>query len=143
GRSRSHRRAYFVDARRSADGAILAAMNIRCITLLGSTGSIGRSALDVVARHPERFRILALAAHSQWERLLEQCRQFRPRFAALLDASAADCLRDALARDGLAIDVLSGESGLAEIAALPEADTVLAAIVGAAGLRPTLAAASS
>jgi 1-deoxy-D-xylulose-5-phosphate reductoisomerase len=114
---------------------------MRSLALLGSTGSIGRSTLDVVARHPERYRVHALAAQKQWELMLEQCRVFRPRFAALLDAGAAAELARAIAREGLPTRVLAGEAGLTEVAADPEADTVLAAIVGAAGLMPTLAAA--
>jgi 1-deoxy-D-xylulose-5-phosphate reductoisomerase len=115
----------------------------RALTLLGSTGSIGRSTLDVAARHPDRFRVVALAAHSQWERLLEQCRQFSPVYAALADRDAAGKLSRAAKAEGLSTQVLAGEEGLVHMAALPEVDTVLAAIVGAAGLQSTLAAARS
>lgn len=114
---------------------------MRRITLLGATGSIGASTLDVVARHPDRFAVAALAAQSNWQKLAELCRRFRPAFAAMQEADAAHALEAALARDGLQTRVLTGASGLAEVAALPEADTVLAAIVGAAGLGPALAAA--
>lgn len=113
----------------------------RVLTLLGSTGSIGRSALDVVARHPERYEVFALAAQRQWELMLEQCRVFRPRQAVLLDEDAAAALRHALRHEGLSCEVASGVDGLVAVAAAAEADTVLAAIVGAAGLLPTLAAA--
>lgn len=114
---------------------------MRVLTLLGSTGSIGRSTLDVVARHPERFRVFALAAQRQWELMLEQCRVFRPAHAVLLDEDAAVALRAALRAEGLVCEVTSGMAGLVAVAAASEVDTVLAAIVGAAGLWPTLAAA--
>ena len=113
---------------------------MRTITLLGATGSIGASTLDVVARHPDRFRVAALAANKDWERLAGLCRTHRPPFAAMQDAGAARALAKALAANGVATRVLAGPAGLAEVAALPEVDTVLAAIVGAAGLAPTLAA---
>jgi 1-deoxy-D-xylulose-5-phosphate reductoisomerase len=114
---------------------------MRRLTLLGATGSIGDSTLDVVARHPDRYAVEALAAHSNAAKLGDLCRRFRPPFAALSDAAAARELQDALARDGVSTRVLAGAQGMAEVAALPRADTVLAAIVGAAGLAPTLAAA--
>ncbi len=113
---------------------------MRTLTLLGATGSIGASTLDVVSRHPERFRIAALAANKDWERLAVLCRKHRPQYAAMQDAAAARALEEALAADNLSTRVLAGPAGLAEIAALPEVDTVLAAIVGAAGLPSTLAA---
>ncbi len=111
------------------------------VTLLGATGSIGDSTLDVIARHPDRFAVEALAAHSNAAKLAALCRRFRPPFAALSDVDSARELEATLARDGVPTRVLAGPDGLAEVAALPEADTVLAAIVGAAGLLPTLAAA--
>ena len=114
---------------------------MRNLTLLGATGSIGDSTLDVVARHPERFTVAALAAHSNADKLGALCRRFRPRYAALGDADAAHALQGELARDGVRTEVLAGPEGLAAVASLPEVDTVLAAIVGAAGLVPTLAAA--
>ncbi len=114
---------------------------MRTLTLLGATGSIGDSTLDVVARHPERFRVAALAANQDWKKLAALCRTHRPQFAAMQDVAAARALAQALASDGLATRVLDGPAGLAFVAALPEVDTVLAAIVGAAGLPPTLAAA--
>ncbi len=114
---------------------------LRQITLLGSTGSIGRSTLDVIGRHPERYRVFALAAQRQWALMLEQCRVFRPRMAVLLDADAAACLAAALRQEGIECQVLAGTEGMVAVAQAPEADTVLAAIVGAAGLLPTLAAA--
>ena len=114
---------------------------VRTLAILGATGSIGDSTLDVVARHPDRFAVAGLAAHRQWQKLADLCRRFRPRVAALLDPDAARSLERALAADGLPTEVLSGIDGLCAVAALPEADTVLAAIVGASGLLPTLAAA--
>jgi 1-deoxy-D-xylulose-5-phosphate reductoisomerase len=113
---------------------------MRVVSILGATGSIGESTLDVIARHPDRFRVAALAAHRNVDRLAALCDRFRPAFAALLDADAARALERRFARTGVATRVLAGPEGLAEIAALPEADIVLAAIVGAAGLVPTLAA---
>jgi 1-deoxy-D-xylulose-5-phosphate reductoisomerase len=114
---------------------------MRRVALLGATGSIGDSALDVIARHPERFTVAALAAHRNVAKLGALCRRFRPAVAALLDVEAARTLAADLAGAGLATRVLAGPEGLEAAAALGEADTVLAAIVGAAGLRPTLAAA--
>ncbi len=114
---------------------------MRRIALLGATGSIGDSTLDVIARHPDRFAVAGLAAQRNWEKLAQLCRRFRPEVAALVDESAACALERALAGTGLPTRVLAGDAGLDAVATLPEADTVLAAIVGATGLRPTLAAA--
>ena len=111
------------------------------ITVLGATGSIGVSTLDVLARHPGRFRVVALSANSQVERLFEQCQQHRPDYAVMADPEAAAQLAQKLTAEGMDISVLSGVEGLETIAALPECDYVMAAIVGAAGLRPALAAA--
>ncbi len=111
------------------------------LCVLGSTGSIGLSTLDVVARHPDRYVVTALAAHHRHEILLPQIRQFRPRYAVLVDAAAASVLRAQVRAEGLTTEVLDGAAALAHIAALSEVDTVMAAIVGAAGLLPTLAAA--
>lgn len=111
------------------------------VTVLGSTGSIGVSTLDVLARYPERFRAVALTANTDAERLAEQCRAHRPDFAVMVDAGAAVRLRELLADMPQPPEVLSGVEGLEQVAAMPEADYVMAAIVGAAGLRPTLAAA--
>ncbi|MEW6563065.1 MAG: 1-deoxy-D-xylulose-5-phosphate reductoisomerase [Pseudomonadota bacterium] len=111
------------------------------LTVLGSTGSIGKSTLDVVARHPDRYRIVALTAQRQDELLFEQCRQFRPRYAVLLDASAAERLSQRVGEAGLLVEVLYGVDALEQVSSLPEVDAVMAAIVGAAGMRPTLAAA--
>ena len=111
------------------------------LTILGSTGSIGISTLDVVARHPERFRIFALSGHSQTAKLAEQCLAFRPQYAVTANEAQAAELRAQLAAASCHTKVLHGEQALCNIAAAPETDGVMAAIVGAAGLPPTLAAA--
>lgn len=110
------------------------------VTILGATGSIGRQTLDVLARHPERYRVLALTAGHRWRELAEQCLTWRPRYAALADEQAAADLRNHLRDAGSETEVLSGDAGVTVLAGLAEADTVVAAIVGAAGVRPTLAA---
>ncbi|MDN4051792.1 1-deoxy-D-xylulose-5-phosphate reductoisomerase [Massilia sp. YIM B02763] len=109
------------------------------ITILGATGSIGASTLDVLARHPDKYAVHALSAHSRVEELAAQCRRHRPQRAVVGTPEAAARLRELLA--GLDVDVAHGEAALCEIAASSETDTVMAAIVGAAGLAPTLAAA--
>ena len=113
----------------------------RRIALLGATGSIGGSALDVIARHPERFAVEAVSAHGKVEALLELCAQFRPRVAIIADASRESELRAGLRARGLATIGRGGDLALDEVAADPGSDTVLAAIVGAAGVSSTLAAA--
>ncbi|MBE0509376.1 MAG: 1-deoxy-D-xylulose-5-phosphate reductoisomerase [Chromatiales bacterium] len=114
---------------------------IKQITVLGSTGSIGLSTLDVLARHPGRYQVLALSANRQVDRMLAQCLQYRPRWAVMANEDAAQQLQSQLIAQGSDTQVLSGVAGLETIAALPEVDYVMAAIVGAAGLPPTLAAA--
>jgi 1-deoxy-D-xylulose-5-phosphate reductoisomerase len=111
------------------------------LTILGSTGSVGASALDVVARHRERFEIVALAARQQTDALFRQCLEFQPKIAALLDAAAARDLQQRLRQANLDCEVRCGIEALEAVASLPAVDTVMAAIVGVAGLRPTLAAA--
>ena len=115
-------------------------MSQQGITVLGSTGSIGRSTLDVVARHPDRYRVVALTAHRQIERLAEQCQQFSPHYAVVTDSGRAEALEQLLRQKSPETKVLSGVEGLEQVAADPSVDQVMAAIVGAAGLRPTLAA---
>lgn len=110
------------------------------LTILGSTGSIGVSTLDVVRRHPQRYRVLALCAHRQIDRLFEQCLEFRPAYAVVGDAALAAELRGRLADAGVVTAVEHGPAALCRLSSLPEVDTVMAAIVGAAGLEPTLAA---
>ena len=113
------------------------------LTLLGSTGSIGTSTLDVLARHPERFRVFALAGHTQVEKLAAQCAAHRPRYAVVAEAHHADELSARLRRQQLDTEVLYGAQALVDVASAPEVDGVMAAIVGAAGLPPTLAAAKA
>ena len=115
--------------------------SIRHLTILGSTGSIGVSTLDVVTRHPNRFQIIALTANHSIEKMLEQCRLFRPRYAVMLDKGSGEKLQMAIREAGIATEVMWGVESLEKVASLPEVDTVMAAIVGAAGIRPTFAAA--
>jgi len=113
------------------------------VTVLGSTGTVGINTLDVIARHPDRFEVFALSCARRWQDLLEQCRATQPRFAVVLDESAAAQLRQALQSEGIGTEVLSGAQGMIEIAQHDECDAVMAAIVGAAGLEPTMAAAQA
>ena len=114
---------------------------MRGITVLGSTGSIGVNTLDVVARHHEAFSVVALTANTQVDRLFEQVKTFDPAYAVMVDESASQHLQDKLSAINSDTKVLSGTEGLAVVAALPEVTDVMAAIVGAAGLIPTLTAA--
>ena len=116
---------------------------IRQITILGSTGSIGESTLDVIARHPDRFRAFALTANNNFDKMLAQCLRFQPRYAVMLDPDSAEKLAHSLSSNGSHTEVLSGIEALERVASLPEVDAVMAAIVGAAGIRPTFAAARS
>jgi len=111
------------------------------VTVLGSTGSIGTSTLDVMARHPERFEVFALSASRQVDLLFEQCVRFRPRFAVMVQPEHARTLQEKLKAHGLGTQVLAGPQALDEVSSAPEVDAVMAAIVGAAGLSPCLAAA--
>ncbi|HEB59066.1 MAG TPA: 1-deoxy-D-xylulose-5-phosphate reductoisomerase [Gammaproteobacteria bacterium] len=111
------------------------------ICILGATGSIGVSTLDVVARHTDRYRVVALTANRQVERLAAQCQQYRPDYAVMADADAAERLATILHDTAPETRVLSGVAGLCEVVALENVDAVMAAIVGAAGLAPTIAAA--
>ena len=113
------------------------------LTVLGSTGSIGKSTLDVVSRHPDKYRIIALTAQQQDELLFEQCQRFQPRYAVLLDEAACERLSKRIAAAGLDVEVLCGVAALERVATLPEVDAVMAAIVGAAGMQSTLAAAQA
>ncbi|MBK4988313.1 1-deoxy-D-xylulose-5-phosphate reductoisomerase [Pseudomonas sp. S36] len=113
---------------------------VQRITVLGATGSIGLSTLDVIARHPDRYQVFALTGYSRIDELLELCVRHRPVFAVVPEAEAAARLRSGLAAAGCATEVLEGEAGLCQVASASEVDAVMAAIVGAAGLRPTLAA---
>jgi 1-deoxy-D-xylulose-5-phosphate reductoisomerase len=111
------------------------------VCILGATGSIGTNTLDVIARHPDRFEVFALTAHHRIDDLFAQCMQWRPRFAVLPQAAQAGELRRRLAEQGVQTEVLDGAQALCELAAHPDVDAVMAAIVGAAGLAPCLAAA--
>ena len=111
------------------------------VTVLGSTGSIGTSTLDVLARHPERFRVHALTASSQVDVMLAQCVRFRPRFAVMAQETAGRTLADQVRANGLDVQVRWGAQALDEVASDPQVQAVMAAIVGAAGLSPCLAAA--
>jgi 1-deoxy-D-xylulose-5-phosphate reductoisomerase len=113
------------------------------VAVLGSTGSIGDSTLDVCARHPEQFRVVGLGANRNVTKLLEQCARFRPDRVALADPAAALEFEHAARARGLAVEVLAGEAGLVELAREPAAEFVMAAIVGAAGLASSLAAAGA
>jgi hypothetical protein len=107
------------------------------LTILGATGTIGVNTLDVVARHPGRFEIFALTGATQVERMFEQCRVHRPRVAVMSEPAAAAALREMIAAENLPVDVLEGAAALTAVATAPEVDTLMAAIVGAAGLPAT------
>ncbi|OUM01115.1 1-deoxy-D-xylulose-5-phosphate reductoisomerase [Variovorax sp. JS1663] len=111
------------------------------ITVLGSTGSVGMSTLDVISRHPERFEVFALSASTKVDELLAQCLRFAPRFAVMASAPHARLLADRLRQSGLRTEVMQGSDAIAAIASHEDCDAVMAAIVGAAGLGPCLAAA--
>ena len=113
------------------------------VTVLGSTGSVGVSTLDVIARHPDRFEIFALSAATKVDEMLAQCAQFSPRFAVMASAPHAALLAEKLKQNSLATVVLTGEDAIEKIASHEEVDAVMAAIVGAAGLGPCLAAAKA
>jgi 1-deoxy-D-xylulose-5-phosphate reductoisomerase len=113
---------------------------VQRITVLGATGSIGLSTLDVIARHPDRYAAFALTGFSRMDELLALCLVHRPVFAVVPTQESANALQQALRQAGSSTEVLVGEAGLCQVAAAPEVDAVMAAIVGAAGLRPTLAA---
>ena len=117
-------------------------MNVtQSITILGSTGSIGKSTLDVLARHPDRYRVFALTASTQVDLMLAQCQQFAPRYAVMVSPSHAKQLDERVRELGLTVQVLSGAQALSDVCTDAEVDAVMAAIVGAAGLAPSLAAA--
>jgi 1-deoxy-D-xylulose-5-phosphate reductoisomerase len=113
------------------------------VCILGATGSVGMSTLDVISRHPERFEVFALTAHARIDELFEQCLRWKPRFAALPDAARANELQSRLRAHAVATEVLAGPEALCELAAHDDVDSVMAAIVGAAGLAPCLAAAKA
>ena len=116
-------------------------MTPQVLTILGSTGSIGESTLDVVSRHPEKFRVFALAGHRQVDKLAAQCKQFRPEYAVVGDAGHAAELEKKLKQEGISTQVLYGSQALIDVASADEVGGVMCAIVGAAGLPSALAAA--
>jgi len=113
------------------------------LTILGATGTIGVNTLDVIARHPEKFHVVALSANNNVDKLLAQCLAFKPAYAVMVDDTAAEQLQVSLNKAASETQVLAGSKALEEIATLPEGDYVMAAIVGAAGLLPNLAAAKA
>lgn len=115
---------------------------IQTLTILGSTGSIGISTLDIVARYPERFKIFALTGHHQTEKLAQQCVQHQPHYAVVADESHAKTLQQLLQQQNCQTKVLFGQQALIDVATDSEVTGVMAAIVGAAGLQPTISAAS-
>ncbi len=116
-------------------------MNKQTLTILGATGTIGVNTLDVIARHPDRFEVFALTGATQAEKMFQQCLEFSPRYAVMTQESAARALQDKLVSTACKTVVLDGEQALIDVATSPEVTTVMAAIVGAAGLPATLAAA--
>ena len=116
-------------------------MTQQVLTILGSTGSIGESTLDVISRHPEKFRVFALAGHRQVDKLVAQCKQFRPEYAVVGDADHAAELEKKLKQEGINTQVLYGSQALIDVASADEVSGVMCAIVGAAGLPSALAAA--
>lgn len=120
---------------------VIPIMTPQVLTILGSTGSIGESTLDVVSLHPEKFRVFALAGHKQVEKLAVQCRTFRPEYAVVADAEHAARLEALLKGDGTATQVLHGAQALVDVASADEVSGVMCAIVGAVGLPSALAAA--
>ena len=115
--------------------------SVQRLAILGSTGSVGSSTLDVVARHPERFQVVGLSSYQRVDLLLEQCERFRPRVAVVPDEGKAATLRAALSARRIATEVRVGVDALSELASASDVDSVMAAIVGAAGLPPCMAAA--
>ena len=113
---------------------------MRGVAILGSTGSIGLSTLDVVARNPERYRVVALSANTDVDGMFAQCIRFQPELVAMADVASAQELARRLAEAGSRVDVMSGAAGLEAVATHPDATDLMAAIVGAAGVLPTLAA---
>jgi len=116
-------------------------MSKQGVCILGSTGTIGVNTLDVISRHSDKYQVVALTANKADEKLFQQCIEIKPQYAVLADAEAAQRLQEKVSKAGLQLEVLSGVESLEKVASLPEVEQVMAAIVGAAGLLPTLAAA--
>ncbi|MCK5813812.1 MAG: 1-deoxy-D-xylulose-5-phosphate reductoisomerase, partial [Cocleimonas sp.] len=117
--------------------------NSKKITILGSTGTIGVNTLDVISQHGDTYEVIALTAHSNVEKMLQQCLQYQPQYAVMVEEQAAEQLATALKNQASEINVLSGSKALETVAQLEQVDYVMAAIVGAAGLLPNLAAAKA
>lgn len=115
-------------------------MTVQQVTILGATGSIGLQTLEVMALHPERYRPFALVAFTRWQAMAELCQRFSPRYAVMRDEAAAELLRNHLQGLGSDVEVLGGDAAMDQVASARDVDTVVAAIVGAAGVQPTLAA---
>lgn len=115
--------------------------SVKQVTLLGSTGTIGVNTLDVIAQHSDKFQVFALTANGNYPRLVEQCERFKPAYIVLNDETHFERCRELLKTKGLDSQLLCGQAALEQVASSPETDIVMAAIVGAAGLQPTLAAA--
>ncbi|WP_100642199.1 1-deoxy-D-xylulose-5-phosphate reductoisomerase [Alteromonas facilis] len=113
---------------------------MQTITVLGATGSIGCNTLDVISRHPDKYRVFAITAHSQAEKLIEQIQRFAPRYAVLSDPDAFEKAKQLAEQHQISTDILYGDEALAFVASEQAVDSVMAAIVGAAGLLPTMAA---
>lgn len=111
------------------------------VTILGATGSIGVSTLDVISRHPDKYSVVALTANRQVDRIIDQCKQFMPGYVVMVDEKSAEQVQDKINDAGLSTKVLSGMRGLETVVSLQETQYVMAAIVGAAGLQPTISAA--
>ncbi|MBV1915375.1 MAG: 1-deoxy-D-xylulose-5-phosphate reductoisomerase [Pseudomonadales bacterium] len=118
-------------------------MAVQAVTILGSTGSIGKSTLDVIGQHPDRYSVFALTANSQVELLLQQIQAYNPRYAVMASEESAEQLRSNTRQLGLETEILAGVEGLSRVASHVDVDVVMAAIVGAAGLLPTLAGAKA
>jgi 1-deoxy-D-xylulose-5-phosphate reductoisomerase len=116
---------------------------LQYVTILGSTGTIGQQTLDVISQHPDRYAVFALSAHQNVDAMLQQCARYKPQYAVMQDTDAAQRLRQRLQSENLKIEVLSGIEGLIEVSAHETVSVVMAAIVGAAGLLPALAAANA
>jgi len=113
------------------------------VTILGSTGSVGVNTLDVLSQHPDRYELIAITANTCVDRVIEQCVRWHPKYAVMADPAAADKLRIRLSNMAPDVEVMAGQEGLIKVAGLKESDYVMAAIVGAAGLLPALAAAQA
>ena len=118
-------------------------MSVKKLCVLGATGSIGLNTLDVAARHPDKYEIYALSAHSGWQSLLDLCVQYSPKYAVISDERAADEARAAFVSSKVCTQLIVGPQGLIDIASLDEVDIVMAAIVGSAGLEASYAAADT